>query len=42
MAAKGYQLPTRDVSWLQRDQLIFAISLGLGVDDINFVFVFYA
>lgn len=39
MAAKNYQLPTQEVSWLQRDQLVFAISIGVSVEELNFVFV---
>ncbi|RFU28438.1 hypothetical protein B7463_g7927, partial [Scytalidium lignicola] len=40
MAAPGnnFRLATQEVSWLQRDLLLFAVSIGVTTDELNFVF----
>ena len=41
MAVPGenVRLPSTEVSWLQRDLLLFAASIGVGTDELNLVFV---
>jgi hypothetical protein len=36
---ENFQLPSTEVSWLKRDLLLFAVSIGASTDDLNFVFV---
>ena len=32
-------LGSKEVAWLKRDALLFAVSIGAGTDELNFVFV---
>lgn len=36
---ENVSLPTQEVTWLKRDLLLFAASIGVGTDELNFVFV---
>lgn len=36
---ENFQLPAAEVSWLQRDLLLFAVSIGITTDELNFIFV---
>jgi hypothetical protein len=38
-SGENFLLPTIGVSWLQRDLLLFAVSIGITTDELNFVFV---
>jgi hypothetical protein len=35
----GYQYPSTEVSWLKRDVLLFAVSIGCTVDELHFIYV---
>lgn len=35
----GFEYPPVEVSWLKRDALLFAVSIGGSIDDLPFVFV---
>jgi hypothetical protein len=35
----GFEYPPVEVSWLKRDVLLFAVSIGATVDELPFVFV---
>lgn len=37
----GHKLPPRKVSWLQRDALLFNLSIGCEADESQFVYVRY-
>ena len=41
MAVPGenVRLPSTEVSWLKRDLLLFAVSIGVGTDELNLAFV---
>jgi hypothetical protein len=36
---QGHEYPPVEVSWLQRDVLLFAVSIGATVDELNFIYV---
>src|SRR3954452_19284865 len=38
-AAAGYEFPTEEVSWLKRDVLLFANSIGCTADELHFLYV---
>ena len=38
-AGAGYEYPTEEVSWLKRDVLLFANSIGCTVDELYFLYV---
>lgn len=35
----GYEFPAQDVSWLKRDVLLFANSIGVKADELHFLYV---
>lgn len=35
----GYEYPRTAVSWLKRDVLLFAVSIGCTVDELHFIYV---
>lgn len=35
----GYKFPAQEVSWLQRDVLLFAKSIGATADELHFLYV---
>jgi hypothetical protein len=35
----GYEYPRTDVSWMKRDVLLFAVSIGCTVDELHFIYV---
>lgn len=35
----GYEFPPQEVSWLQRDVLLFANSIGVKASDLHFLYV---
>jgi peroxisomal enoyl-CoA hydratase 2 len=35
----GYEFPTEEVSWLRRDVLLFANSIGCTADELHFLYV---
>lgn len=35
----GYEFPSQEVSWLRRDVLLFANSIGVPAADLHFLFV---
>lgn len=35
----GYQYPSAEVSWLKRDVLLFAASIGCTADELHFLYV---
>lgn len=37
-AADGYTYPSQEVSWLKRDVLLFANSIGVRADEIHFLY----
>lgn len=38
-AGAGYEFPTEEVSWLKRDVLPFANSIGCTADELHFLYV---
>ena len=34
----GFEYPTKEVSWLKRDVLLFANSIGCTVDELHFIY----
>jgi len=36
----GFEYPPQEVSWLKRDVLLFANSIGCTVDELHFLYVF--
>jgi hypothetical protein len=38
-AGAGYEYPTEEVSWLKRDVLLFANSIGCTADELHFLYV---
>jgi peroxisomal enoyl-CoA hydratase 2 len=40
-AGAGYEYPTEEVSWLKRDVLLFANSIGCTADELHFLYVCY-
>jgi hypothetical protein len=36
---QGYEYPPVEVSWLQRDVLLFAVSIGATVDELHYIYV---
>src|SRR5271163_445184 len=38
-AGAGHEFPTEEVSWLKRDVLLFANSIGCTADELHFLFV---
>merc|ERR1711939_1096417 len=34
----GYEYPSTEVSWLKRDVLLFAVSIGCTVDELHFIY----
>jgi hypothetical protein len=38
-AGAGYEFPTEEVSWLKRDVLLFANSIGCTADELHFLYV---
>ena len=38
-AADGYTYPPQEVSWLKRDVLLFANSIGVQADEPHFLYV---
>lgn len=38
-AGAGYEYPSEEVSWLKRDVLLFAASIGCTVDELHFLYV---
>jgi len=37
----GFEYPPQEVSWLKRDVLLFANSIGATVDELHFLYVCY-
>lgn len=37
----GFSYPVQEVSWLKRDALLFANSIGCTVDELHFLYVSY-
>lgn len=35
----GFEYPTTEVSWLKRDVLLFAVSIGCTVDELHLIYV---
>lgn len=35
----GYEFPAQEVSWLKRDALLFANSIGVTADELHFLYV---
>ena len=35
----GFEYPTTEVSWLKRDVLLFAVSIGCTADELQFLYV---
>lgn len=35
----GFEYPRTDVSWLKRDVLLFAVSIGCTADELRFIYV---
>lgn len=35
----GFEYPAQEVSWLKRDVLLFAVSIGCTVDELHFIYV---
>jgi hypothetical protein len=35
----GFEYPPTEVSWLKRDVLLFAVSIGCTVDELHFIYV---
>jgi peroxisomal enoyl-CoA hydratase 2 len=35
----GHEFPAKEVSWLKRDVLLFANSIGIKADELHFLFV---
>lgn len=35
----GFEYPTKEVSWLKRDALLFANSIGCTADELQFLYV---
>jgi hypothetical protein len=35
----GFEYPGTEVSWLKRDVLLFAVSIGCTVDELQFIYV---
>lgn len=35
----GFQFPPQEVSWMQRDLLLFANSIGCSPDELHFLYV---
>jgi hypothetical protein len=38
-AGAGHEFPTEEVSWLKRDVLLFANSIGCTADELHFLYV---
>lgn len=36
----GHEFPAQEVSWLKRDVLLFANSIGITADELHFLYVF--
>jgi hypothetical protein len=35
----GFEYPSTEVSWLKRDVLLFAVSIGCTVEELHFIYV---
>lgn len=35
----GFEYPAQEIAWLKRDVLLFAVSIGCGVDELHFTYV---
>ncbi len=35
----GFEYPSTEVSWLKRDVLLFAVSIGCTVDELHLIYV---